>query len=170
MSIPRPESEIHKTDQYVEGKPAMKAQTRDPSSAQDTSAKAGAKVTTAQTSLNVPVSRRGRSPSPDTFSISADDFSELQLVRSITSDRPIDQHRVAYLSSSASIKPLSKWRRNMQTSWLRNKGLALVFFAQFFGSLMTLATRLLETEGSKGVGMHPFQVRFYQCMTGNMVW
>ena len=43
------------------------------------------------------------------------------------------------------------------TCWARNKGMVLVLLSQFFGGLMSVATRLLETSGS---GMHPFQVRF----------
>lgn len=39
--------------------------------------------------------------------------------------------------------------------WARNKGSALVLLSQFFGGLMSVTTRLLETSGS---GMHPFQV------------
>ena len=34
--------------------------------------------------------------------------------------------------------------------------MALVLLSQFFGALMSVTTRLLETSGS---GMHPFQVR-----------
>ena len=45
------------------------------------------------------------------------------------------------------------------TFWSRNKGLVLVVLAQAFGALMSLLTRLLETEGSHGSRMHPFQVR-----------
>ena len=39
--------------------------------------------------------------------------------------------------------------------WARNKASALVLLSQFFGGLMSVTTRLLETSGS---GMHPFQV------------
>jgi hypothetical protein len=42
--------------------------------------------------------------------------------------------------------------------WLRNKGVALVMLSQFFGAAMSAATRLLETSGSGGNGMHPLQV------------
>ncbi|KAH0544693.1 hypothetical protein FGG08_001198 [Glutinoglossum americanum] len=44
--------------------------------------------------------------------------------------------------------------------WLRNKGLALVLLSQFFGGLMNVSTRLLETSGSKGSEMHPLQILF----------
>lgn len=40
--------------------------------------------------------------------------------------------------------------------WLRQKGVALVLLSQFFGGLMNVTTRLLETDGE---GLHPLQVR-----------
>ena len=51
------------------------------------------------------------------------------------------------------------WNAQPATFWSRNKGLVLVVLAQAFGALMSLTTRLLETEGSHGSSMHPFQVR-----------
>ena len=39
-----------------------------------------------------------------------------------------------------------------------NRGLALVMVSQLFGALMNVTTRLLETGGKPGHGMHPFQV------------
>ena len=47
------------------------------------------------------------------------------------------------------------------TFWSMNKGLIFVVLAQAFGALMSLTTRLLETEGSHGASMHPFQVRLH---------
>ncbi|CAK3866681.1 related to DUF6 domain [Lecanosticta acicola] len=35
-----------------------------------------------------------------------------------------------------------------------------MLFAQFFGTLMNVTTRLLEVEGNKGKGLHPFQILF----------
>ena len=46
----------------------------------------------------------------------------------------------------------------MISLWLRNKGLLLVVLSQLFGAVMSLTTRLLETDGPHGAGMHPFQV------------
>jgi hypothetical protein len=40
----------------------------------------------------------------------------------------------------------------------RNRGVAYVLLAQVFGVLMNVTTRILEIEGNKGLGMHPFQV------------
>lgn len=51
------------------------------------------------------------------------------------------------------------WKCRLTTFWSRNKGLVLVVISQAFGALMSLTTRLLETEGSHGSRMHPFQVR-----------
>ncbi|KAI6779817.1 tip49 [Emericellopsis cladophorae] len=43
----------------------------------------------------------------------------------------------------------------LQRFWARNKGPVLVATSQFFGALMNLSARLLETDGE---GMHPVQV------------
>ena len=50
------------------------------------------------------------------------------------------------------------WSSRSAAFWARNKGLVLVVISQAFGALMSLSTRLLETEGSHGASMHPFQV------------
>ena len=49
------------------------------------------------------------------------------------------------------------WKAALRHSWSRNKGVALVLLSQFFGALMNVTTRLLETDGD---GMHPLQVCF----------
>jgi hypothetical protein len=38
----------------------------------------------------------------------------------------------------------------LQIFWVKNKGLALVLIAQFFGALMNVTTRMLEMEGNDG--------------------
>lgn len=53
--------------------------------------------------------------------------------------------------------PTKAWKINWQRIWGHNRGIALVIISQFFGALMNLATRLLETEGD-GHEMHTFQV------------
>ena len=40
----------------------------------------------------------------------------------------------------------------------RNRAVLYVLAAQVFGVLMNVTTRLLEVEGNRGLGMHPFQV------------
>jgi drug/metabolite transporter (DMT)-like permease len=48
----------------------------------------------------------------------------------------------------------------LAAAWIRNKGLAYMLLAQVFGVLMNVTTRLLEIEGNKGEGLHPFQILF----------
>lgn len=62
------------------------------------------------------------------------------------------------LSSSPAPSPTT-WKETFRLSWASNKGLALVMFAQLFGVMMNVTIRLLETAGTSGPGMHPFQVR-----------
>lgn len=61
--------------------------------------------------------------------------------------------------TSRSPAPPRTWRGKWGTFWAKNRGLALVMLSQFFGALMNVTTRLLETDGRHGKGMHPFQVR-----------
>jgi hypothetical protein len=49
-------------------------------------------------------------------------------------------------------------RGYLDAFWLRNKGVVLVLLAMVFGSGMNVAARLMETDGSHGTAMHPFQV------------
>ena len=57
-----------------------------------------------------------------------------------------------------SSRPESTLRQRANGAWARNKGLMLVILSQLFGALMGVTTRLLETNGAHGRGMHPFQV------------
>lgn len=66
----------------------------------------------------------------------------------------------AHLDSSRDGLPSQAWRARINASWIRNKGLAYMLAAQLFGSLMNVTTRLLEIEGNKGKGLHPFQILF----------
>lgn len=59
-----------------------------------------------------------------------------------------------------SIPAPSTWRERLQDFWVANYGAFLVLLSQMFGSLMNIATRLLETPGSHGEPMHPFQILF----------
>lgn len=60
--------------------------------------------------------------------------------------------------ASRSPAPPATWHGKRDAFWARNKGMALVFLSQLFGALMNVTTRLLETDGRHGKGMHPFQV------------
>lgn len=66
--------------------------------------------------------------------------------------------RLASISRSP-LRPQSGWRRTLSDLWIRNKGVAYVLLAQAFGSGMNVATRILETDGVHGKGLHPFQAR-----------
>jgi hypothetical protein len=108
------------------------------------------KIPSKPSNLAVPPSISQRTTSSDANSlISTDEFSELRLAR--TSSRQ-PEHEI-----SQTERP-SSWREMVQASWLRNKGLVLVIIAQCFNTLMAVTTRLLETDGNHGKGMHPFQV------------
>jgi len=56
--------------------------------------------------------------------------------------------------------PRGGWRGKLNAFWVCNKGLAYMLLAQIFGTLMNVTTRLLEIEGNKGAGLHPFQILF----------
>lgn len=61
------------------------------------------------------------------------------------------------LSRSPAPSPRT-WKEAFGLFWAKNKGLSLVIFAQLFGVMMNVANKLLETSGTSGPGMHPFQV------------
>lgn len=50
---------------------------------------------------------------------------------------------------------------------MKNKGILLVLISQFFGSLMNVATKLLETSDENDIGMDPFQVSLQKRCTVN---
>lgn len=95
-------------------------------------------------------------PSPDTLSEFSIDDGDAARIGLPLLQRPgsIDGHLPKSPSSSLTI------RSRLKAFWIRNKGLALVLLAQFFGILMNVTTRLLEVEGNNGKGMHPFQILF----------
>ena len=94
-------------------------------------------------------SHPNRSPSPGTLSNVS--FEEIRTGRS-------PSRQGVYRGSSQSPAPPKTFKERLKAAWVRNKGLALVLLAQVFGTLMNVTTRLLETEGDGGKGMHPFQV------------
>lgn len=65
--------------------------------------------------------------------------------------------------------PEVKWRSKWNVIWMRNKGIVFVLVSQFFGSLMNVATRLLETSDEHVTGMDPFQVSLQELRLVNMV-
>lgn len=103
--------------------------------------------------LSAPLTGPVRPLSPDALSLlSADEYDQLQL----------DQqgHHHTYALAPAHIDPPQGWRSKVRDFWTRNYGLFLMLLAQFFGTLMNVTTRLLEVEGNKGQGLHPFQILF----------
>jgi len=97
-----------------------------------------------------------RLPSPDAFSeLSIEDIEPTRTGRPLFRQPGQPGRRV----SKSPVPPQSTTGR-LKAFWTRNKGLALVLIAQFFGVLMNTTTRLLEVEGNNGKGMHPFQILF----------
>lgn len=92
-------------------------------------------------------------PSIDRSRTSNDTLSE---VSSLSLDYQADNESHRPFTKSLAVN--SRWRQRLDNGWARNKGLILVILAQLFGALMGVTTRLLETDGSHGPGMHPFQV------------
>ncbi|GAB7356896.1 hypothetical protein MBLNU459_g7757t1 [Dothideomycetes sp. NU459] len=94
--------------------------------------------------------------SPDTLSnLSVDEFEQLRPRRS----RSPRHHRSSSGTRHKFLGPAG-WRNKLHAIWIRNLGLLYMLFAQVFGTLMNVTTRLLEVEGNKGKGLHPFQVLF----------
>lgn len=113
--------------------------------------------------LGPPLSGPIRPLSPDTLSnLSAEDYEQIRPSR-----RP---------SQAQAQKPLPGWRGKLNAFWEHNKGLMYMLFAQFFGTMMNVTTRLLEVEGNKGKGLHPFQILFarmgitFLLASGYMAW
>lgn len=109
-----------------------------------------------QSFLDVPSHHRPSRPSLDsTYSElselsfrSNELYSHRPLVRSISQDAP---------------PPRSFWARiiaALRQFYVINYGAMLVLVAQIFGVGMNVSTRVLETDGSHGKGMHPFQILF----------
>lgn len=103
--------------------------------------------------LSAPLTGPIRPLSPDALSIlSTEEYDQIQ--HDQQTHREIRDPRPAYVVSTKG------WRSSMRESWTRNYGLVLMLLAQFFGTCMNVLTRLLEIEGNKGKGLHPFQILF----------
>lgn len=105
------------------------------------------------TYLSVVRSRSSHRPSVDSvFS----DLSELSFhAHELQNRRLLSNHE-----SETLFKPRSRLWSRLQSLYEANYGALLVLISQFFGNLMNLATRLLETPGHHGSAMHPFQILF----------
>lgn len=106
--------------------------------------------------LSAPLTGPVRPLSPDTVSnLSVDEYEQLR------PGRPSRQLDGEGRSNDESIVPSPKgFRGKSHQFWIRNKGLAFMLMGQVFGTLMNVTTRLLEVEGNKGKGLHPFQILF----------
>lgn len=105
--------------------------------------------------LSAPVAPASRPLSPDALSnLSTDEFEQLQPSRLVTWPTYNGD------PTGPPPPPLTGWRNQAAAYWVRNKGLAYMLLAQVFGVLMNVTTRLLEVEGNKGEGLHPFQILF----------
>lgn len=107
--------------------------------------------------LEAPAFHRPNRPlSPDTMSnLSIDEYDQL---------RPPRQRSPSPYSSFPNGEPntekrfaRSGLRSRLKAIWIHNLGLVYMLLAQLFGTLMNVTTRVLEVEGNKGKGMHPFQ-------------
>jgi len=109
-------------------------------------------------------------PLGNAFARSSDTVSDIS-VYSVDNEnegrtgRPPDAAVRNPLSSLSPVPPPVIWKSKVQVFWTKNKGLALVMLAQFFGVMMSVTTRLLEMDGRHGPGMHPFQVRPVLCLS-----
>lgn len=102
------------------------------------------------TFLSAPLTGPIRPLSPDALSnLSFDEYEQIQPSR-----------RPSQIPELLTTKSSSDWRSRLLAFWVHNKGLFYMLFAQFFGTLMNVTTRLLEIEGNKGKGLHPFQILF----------
>lgn len=84
--------------------------------------------------------------SPDSvsnFSVDDRDYLDVQLP---------EKARPTSLSGS--------FKGRLKAFWIRNFGVLCMVVAQLFGCMMNITTRILEVEGNKGKGIHPFQVLF----------
>jgi hypothetical protein len=108
--------------------------------------------------LDVPTksSYRPRPSIDSTYS----ELSELSIYSDeLRHSRPLVSNDAAARLLSTSPAPLRRGRSGtLSALWIRNKGVVLVLVSQAFGSLMNVATRILETDGAHGKAMHPFQV------------
>ena len=120
-----------------------------------TNVKVLGKTTDSQPYLDVPLRNTFRS-SLDSLSAASNCSSDQNSER--VTGRSLSPHSNIRISSRSPAPPKT-WKAAWQVFWDRNKGVTLVLLSQFFGALMVVATRLLETDGSNGGGMQPFQVR-----------
>ncbi|KAI9708101.1 MAG: hypothetical protein M1820_004305 [Bogoriella megaspora] len=153
---PKPEVEDDKVSLLSEELEAQQP-TQNEAASTDNDTKASVKISQSTELLDVPQSEPIRPISPDAQStLSTDDLDALRRGRRNT-PLVMGSGRLASLSPAP---PKQGLKGRWDKFWRRNKGVVLMLFAQFFGVLMTVTTRLLEIEGNEGNGIHPFQILF----------
>lgn len=112
--------------------------------------------------LDIPRSNTHSRPSLESTDSEVSDlaihFAELRHAR-----QPLWSSSHNNIQRLSEVAPAASHRRHgirafLDAFWLRNKGVLLVLLAMVFGSGMNVAARLMETDGSHGKAMHPFQV------------
>lgn len=111
-----------------------------------------------EASLNATFGGGIRAPSPDPSLLSIDDSNNIRLGRN--PDYVPIEGRGSHASRSPAPCPKT-WRGSIALFWTRNKGLAYVLFSQLFGTLMNVATRMLEIEGNNGMS---------ECIGNRIYW
>lgn len=89
-----------------------------------------------------------RAPSPDPSILSIDDVESIRLGRNPDYLPPLQSGRRHASRSPAPPRPV---KARLRTFWIMNKGLVLILFAQMFGTMMNVSTRMLEMEGNNGM-------------------
>ena len=103
-------------------------------------------------------------PPPDVLGRTSSTFSDASILSNVD-ERYGRLVNGRLRSRSRSPGASNTWKSNFVQGWIRNKGLALVAISQFFGVLMNVTTRLLETEGDP---LDPFQILFAR-MSGTLI-
>lgn len=160
MSIPRPRSTVqHEPHDTASTEDGNRLQTNISNNAPQLQASIKTKSLERSNSfLSAPTLGPIRPLSPDTISNLS--YDEYEAIRPGRTPRQ-NQNQVRTPSQSQSPAPPTRgFRGALDRFWVRNKGLAYMLLAQVFGTLMNVTTRLLEIEGNKGKGLHPFQILF----------
>lgn len=105
--------------------------------------------------LHVPSFRPSRPSLDSTYS----ELSELSFhSKELQTQHPLV--RSIFQDAASSPPPRSRIGAALHSFYVTNYGAMLVLASQVFGAGMNVSTRLLETSGTHGAAMHPFQILF----------
>lgn len=157
MAIFTTKSDVEQAGEGEEEQDNVPASVRDGSSLKADHGNPSAKSSNQQSYLDVLV------PLQSAFARPSATFSERS---TYSADNENERRTGRLLTLSSSGRLLSRspapsprtWKEAFRLFWAKNKGLSLVIFAQLFGVMMNVTNKLLETSGTSGPGMHPFQV------------